>query len=780
MFSNTSQLTFGSKNIYFSVLYRNPENKALSPEFQKFTENIENLHGKIKEEKPYAIFFAGDFNGHSQAWWPEGDTNPEGALLDNMFSELNLTQLISEPTHFFRDDCNPSCIDLILTDQPNIVLDSGVRPSLDPTVKHQITFCKINFKIPPLPKFTRKIWHFDRARKDLIHRAISGLPWEFRLGHYTNPTDQVNFLNQSILNIMSNFVPNEIKTVRPLEPEWLNPDIKKLLRNQNKIYKKYKKNGFKNEDKIIIDRLRTECFHKIKDAKEKHLMHLGGKLADPTTGQKTYWKILNRFLNKCKVPRIPPLFVHNKFIIDFKQKAELFNTYFTSQCTPLLNNSELPPLIFHTNSRISSFAITVNDINNIIAELNTNKAHGPDNISVNMVKLCGEHLCVPLKIIFDNILESGIFPDQWKEANVTPVHKKSDKQQISNYRPISLLPILAKVFEKIIFMNLYSYLTANHLITQKQSGFRPGDSVINQLLSLINEVHAAFDNKKWLEVRSVYLDMSKAFDKIWHEGLIFKLQQNGIEGNLLALLTNYLSNRKQRVVINGSESKLGNIKAGVPQGSVLGPLLFLIYINDLEDGIKSSVKFFADDTSLFTIVRDPVVSAQELNHDLNLISEWAEQWKMSFNPDLNKPAEEVLFSLKSQSPRHPPIYFNNTQVKRVNDHKHLGLILDSKLSFTKHINDKIANARKGIGIIKHLASYIPLKSRDQIYKMYVRPHLDYCDIIYHIPVISNNFDSSLTLNYQMNALERTQYQAALAVSGTWKGTNKDKIYEELG
>ena len=153
---------------------------------------------------------------------------------------------------------------------------------------------------------------------------------------------------------------------------------------------------------------------------------------------------------------------------------------------------------------------------------------------------------------------------------------------------------------------------------------------------------------------------------------------------------------------------------------------------------------------------------------------------MSFNPDPNKPAEEVLFSLKSQSPRHPPIYFNHTQVKRVNDYKHLGLILDSKLSFTKHVNDKIATARKDIDIIKHLASYIPLKPRDQIYKMYVRQHLDYCDIIYHIPVISNNFDYSLTLNYLMNALECTQYEAALAVSVTWKGTNKDKIYEELG
>ena len=132
--------------------------------------------------------------------------------------------------------------------------------------------------------------------------------------------------------------------------------------------------------------------------------------------------------------------------------------------------------------------------------------------------------------------------------------------------------------------------------------------------------------------------MSKAFDKFWHEGLVFKLKQNGIEGNLLNLFQNYLTNRKQRVVLNGMESEWGDIKAGVPQGSVLGPLLFLVYINDLENDIKSSVKFFADDTSLFSIVQDPVVSAEELNHDLHLISLWAKQWKMSFNPDPTKQA----------------------------------------------------------------------------------------------------------------------------------------------
>ena len=142
----------------------------------------------------------------------------------------------------------------------------------------------------------------------------------------------------------------------------------------------------------------------------------------------------------------------------------------------------------------------------------------------------------------------------------------------------------------------------------------------------------------------------------------------------------------------------------------------MVYINDLEEGIKSSINFFADDTSLYSVVDDPEVSTDELNYDLNLIGQWAHQWKMSFNPDPTKQAEEILFSYKQKSPIHPPIYFNHTEVKRVQHHKHLGLILDSKLAFTKHINEKIGIARKGIGVIKYLAPYLPLKTRDQIYK----------------------------------------------------------------
>ena len=367
------------------------------------------------------------------------------------------------------------------------------------------------------------------------------------------------------------------------------------------------------------------------------------------------------------------------------------------------------------------------DLISLIRKINPSKAAGSDGISGQMLLICDNSVILPLKIIFSNIMATSTYPDLWKLANVTPVFKKGDKQLIKNYRPISLLPICGKILEKIIFNSLYSYLNTNELITKNQSGFRPGDSTTNQLLYLVDEIHQAFDNYDSLEVRAVFLDISKAFDKVWHDGLIFKLEQNGISGNLLKLFHNYLKDRKQRVVLNGSFSDYSSIESGVPQGSVLGPLLFLIYINDLEKNIKSNVKFFADDTMLYSIVKDPELSASDLNQDLHTIQQWAHQWKLEFNPDPTKQATEVQFSCKTGTINHPQLTFNACVVPKVNEHKHLGLILDPGLSFEKHIIEKIIKAKKSVGIIKHLSRFLPLKTLDQMYKALVRSHLDYCE-----------------------------------------------------
>ena len=300
-----------------------------------------------------------------------------------------------------------------------------------------------------------------------------------------------------------------------------------------------------------------------------------------------------------------------------------------------------------------------------------------------MVQICDKAICKPLHLIFSSCIESGIFPTEWKKANVVPIHKRDDKQNVKNYRPVSLLPIFGKIFERLIYNEMYSFFIENDLISSNQSGFKQGDSCINQLLSITHDIYQSLD--QGYEVRGVFLDISKAFDKVWHKGLIHKLKQNGIGGPLLKILTDFLKSRKQRVVLNGQHSSWSDVLAGVPQGSILGPLLFLIYINDLSDGLQCNPKLFADDTSLFATVHNIKKATNDLNNDLTKITKWAFQWKMSFNPDISKQAHEVIFSRKRSVSSHPPLTFNNIPVAQTNSQKHLGMQLDKKLNFEEHL-----------------------------------------------------------------------------------------------
>ena len=304
------------------------------------------------------------------------------------------------------------------------------------------------------------------------------------------------------------------------------------------------------------------------------------------------------------------------------------------------------------------------------------------------------------------------------------------------------MPVCSKIFEKIIFNSLFKYLEDNNLLNGNQSGFRPGDYCVHQLLSITHEIYKAFDANPSLEARGVFLDLSKAFDKVWHDGLMHKLKRLGICGKYYGLIHSFLNDRHQRVVLNGQCSNWSKIKAGVPQGSILGPLLFLVYINDLPEGLTTNAKLFAD--SLFSVVHDSTLSSVSLNNDLLKISQWAYQWKMIFNPDVSKQAQEVVFSRKGITTNH--VYFNNDPATRENFQKHLGLFLDSKLNFSDHINEKIKNFLL------------------TIYKSFVRPHLDYGDVIYDQP---NN--SSLS-----DKIESVQYNAVLAITGAIRGTSKEK------
>ena len=276
------------------------------------------------------------------------------------------------------------------------------------------------------------------------------------------------------------------------------------------------------------------------------------------------------------------------------------------------------------NLQLQSIILTPLEVESTLKTLPIGKASGPDGMSNRILCELAYELSTPLCSLFNESLHTGRLPTSYKEANVCPVPKKGDLSNVSNFRPISLLNSISKVFERLVFKHLYNHLHENNLLSSLQSGFIPGDSTVNQLTFLYNTFCQALDAGK--EVRAVFCDISKAFDRVWHTGLLAKLRAAGVAGEVLAWFSNYLSNRKQRVILPGAVSDWTYIKAGVPQGSILGPLLFLIYINDIVHDIGSNIRLFADDTSLFIIVDNPLIAATNLNTDLEKISRWAATW----------------------------------------------------------------------------------------------------------------------------------------------------------
>ena len=751
---------------FITCLYRSPS--QTEEEFEVFSQGIETTCSNIAQESPISSLFLGDFNAKCISWWPGGINNSCGLLLNDLLTTNGYSQLIKEPTNFEPNKI-PTCIDLIFSNQQNIVLDSGVLPSLSTLCHHQIIYAKINLKINLPPPYKRKVWHFKDARSDLIQRNINLFDWEQVLTNL-DVNQQVNILTETLSNIFSNFIPNKTISCSYKDPPWTSTAIKCALRRKNRFFKKYTSNGMKEQDAQAFKECSDICCDLIESAKLDYYKKIAEKLNNPETAPKTYWSLLNRMLGRVKVPSIPPLLANGSFVTDFKEKAKLFNNFFSKQCTVSSNGSNLPNFTFKTDKRISDVVFTQEDIFKVIKGLNPNKAHGHDEISIRMIQLCGDSIILPLKIIFENALKTGCFPDSWKKGIIIQVHKKSNKQIVDNYRPISLLPIFGKIFEKIIYNNLYSYLLQSKSLNNNQSGFRTGDSCVNQLIAITHEIYKDFTGNPSLETRGVFLDISKAFDKVWHEGLLFKLRQYGVEGSMYGILKNYLNNRFQSVVLNGTQSSWNKIGAGVPQGSVLGPLLFLIYINDLPDNLKSRAKLFADDTSLFSTVNNVLHSCEILTNDLDIINHWAYQWKMSFNPDPNKQATEVIFSRKNKKTIQPPLVFNNTLVSVASQQKHLGLILDEKLVFKDHVSEKFAKANRGIGAIKRMSKYLPRKSLISMYTSFIRPHLDYADVVYDQPH-NASFSSKI---------ETVQYNAALAITGAIKGTSRERLYKELG
>ena len=361
------------------------------------------------------------------------------------------------------------------------------------------------------------------------------------------------------------------------------------------------------------------------------------------------------------------------------------------------------------------------EVSDMIDELNPAKATGLYRFPVKVIKDIQHLICKPLSFIINKSVKKGIFPEKLKVAKVTPVFKSGDKLDIANYRPISVLPLFDKIFEKAINTRLKNFLFKNKILTIEQFGFQKGKSTADAVLNLTNQVYSSLKNNEIC--CTILLDLAKAFDTVDHSILLNKLSIVGIRGPLLAWFQSYLNNRSQIVSIESDHSEPVIMKFGVPQGSVLGPTLFLIYINDIINS-TSEFKFtlFADDTCLFMKHNDPKVLEEKVNKELEHINNWLTSNRLSLNV---KKSCFLLFSGKKKIDDFK-VKICDTEVGMVSNAKYLGVIIDDKLSWQPHLEHVLTKMKQGTGMIRRLSHIISPSNLSCLYYSFCQSYLQYC------------------------------------------------------
>ena len=388
-------------------------------------------------------------------------------------------------------------------------------------------------------------------------------------------------------------------------------------------------------------------------------------------------------------------------------------------------------------------------------------------IITKLLKDSAEIIAESLTVIFNKSIETGIFPDDLKVSCISPIHKGESKTECSNYRPISVIPVVAKVFEKLVSGQFMEYLESNHLLSESQAGFRKRSSTVTSLLSNTNQWYINMD--KGLVNGIIFLDLKKAFDCVDHNILTEKLMKFGCIGNTLNWFKSYLTNRKQMCKVNQTTSKSRTISCGVPQGSNLGPILFLLYVNDLPNCLKStSASMFADDTNLTASGNTITELHNKLNNDLENIHQWLLANKLTLNT--SKTEYMMVGSRqklgKGEDDTH--IKLGDNKIKKVKETKTLGVIVDDQLKWNSHINTVFTKVSKGIGMIRRMKAFVPQSTLISVYNAIILPHFDYCSLVWDIGNA-----------YSLEKLQKMQNRAARVITGKSYDVRSKDILQEL-
>ncbi|MCG8430647.1 MAG: hypothetical protein MJA29_05710 [Candidatus Omnitrophica bacterium] len=687
--------------LYFITIYRSPLSSYMADE--------ECVHFIKNYNFDSDIVLVGDFNLPGLFGDTSKNYSSQYDLYDSLFIELGLFQKVNSPTR------NNNILDYVLSTDQLLITNLKVAECFSTSDHKKIVF-NLNIPFYNIKLHENKFYRdFKNADFSNMMDFIEKIDWDTILFIGENTIDNIweNFTN--IINYaIYLFVP--LKLYKFKKYKW-SKNTRKLYNKKRKAWKHYKK--CKNELNLnkyrnLAVSAKNSAFN---DLKSSELNILNSK------NLKTFYS----FINSKLISRnsMPPLFKDGITYINSSDKANLLQEQFCLNFTD--DNNILPLFLYRTDNILEDILINEEIVLNSLKKLPKNSA-GPDGIP-SLLKKLAQVVAKTLTIIFKYSFENSVIPSQWLEAKIIPIFKKGENANPSNYRPISLTVVASKVMERIIKDNMIKFLNENNLLNENQHGFLSNKSTLTNVLSTINKWIKWVNDRK--VVHAAYIDFAKAFDSVSHRKLAYKLSKYGINGNLLSWIKTFLNNRQQYVLVDNSKSSSCLVKSGIPQGTVLGPILFAIYINDLVDVVKNShISLYADDAKIFTYIDNNEVKSWLLQDNLIAVHEWSKIWQL--NVAINKCSVFIFGHSLGTLPCYSVGSLDLEVVTEIND---LGFILSSNKKFSAHckkITKKACRISANVFrnfknrdtnfLIKLFNTYIILI---KLFNTYIRPVVEY-------------------------------------------------------
>ena len=706
------ELTMPSKNkICISTCYRvGTLGTSNHSEIQQHL-NFISSNRKIKSH-----FFVGDLNLDRVKWDNLTSTSSIQNLFLSTFNDLGWTQLISRSTH-----TRGNILDVLLTNNPHLISSVYIHNSEVIKSDHYAISCNVNIKPKRIKINKRKLYNFKKANWQGLNNELRHIDWNSLLGYCDITTAWLRF-KTTLFNICDKHIPKISISSKGNAP-WFDSEVYKMCNKKDRLRKLYKqtnnntyyekyKNCRKSVKKLIKSKMRSNFDDDL----------------NPNCITKKFWSYVKSSSKSSRLPET--IHMNGKFRTEPVDKGNLFNEHFYLQFSQTSNyNLDID----FRNDPFADFKIDHRQLRKILATINPHKSMGPDNISGFVIKNCAVSIAYPLSLLFNLSFNTGQLPEEWKLANIVPVFKKGDRSCVENYRPISLTCIVSKIFEKCLRDSILDH--CKNKLHDNQHGFLPNKSCNTQMLPFIHNISLGLNANKDIDI--VYFDFAKAFDSVNHDIILEKLRNEfNVNGLMLKFLKEYLKDRSQRVLVNGHYSSILSVKSGVPQGSILGPLLFVLFINDINICVSSgtNIALYADDTKIWRII-DSENDSIILQNDIVSLKNWSIRNRMTFHPQKCK---VLTISRKySNIYEHLPFYrfpymMGNTLLDNAELECDLGININRKLNWNSHHDIILSKATNVFNLVRRTCHFVNSTSKKRtLYLTLVRSLFEHGSNVWH-------------------------------------------------